>query len=289
MKSIFYVLLLATVVTFGCNQKEKQEIARLSTENQALKAQSVVKDSSINDILQSLNSIEGNLSVIKEKESVISVKSSGNADMTPDVRARINDDIKVINELMAKNKKDISRVYKKLKDSNLKIDEFQKMIDLLNQQIAERDTQITALKEDLAKMHFSIETLNASMDTLKNDKVKLQANVEDKVNNLNTAYYVAGNKKQLIADNIIAKTGGFIGLGKTNQLKQNFNESKFTKVDIRSFAEIAVNSKKYQIVTTHPADSYQVETNKDGIAEKIKITNPEKFWSASKYLVVVIN
>ena len=289
MKSIFYVLLLATVVTFGCNQKEKQEIARLSTENQALKSQSLVKDSSINDILQSLNSIEGNLSVIKEKEAVISVKSSGNADMTPDVRARINDDIKVINELMAKNKKDIGRVYKKLKDSNLKIEEFQKMIDLLNQQIAERDTQITALKEDLAKMHFSIESLNASMDTLKNDKVKLQANVEDKVNNLNTAYYVTGNKKQLIADNIIAKTGGFIGLGKTNQLKQNFNESKFTKVDIRSFAEIAVNSKKYQIVTTHPADSYQVETNASGITEKIKIINPEKFWSASKYLVIVIN
>lgn len=289
MKSIFYVLLLATVVTFGCNQKEKQEIARLNTENQGLKSQSLVKDSSINDILESLNTIEGNLSVIKEKESVISVKSSGNADMTPDVRARINDDIKVINELMAKNKKDISRVYKKLKDSNLKIEEFQKMVDLLNQQITERDNQITALKEDLAKMHFSIESLSASMDTLKNEKVKLEANVEDKVNNLNTAYYVAGNKKQLIEDNIIAKTGGFIGLGKTNQLKQNFNESKFTKVDIRSFAEIAVNSKKYQIVTTHPADSYQVETNASGITEKIKITNPEKFWSASKYLVVVIN
>ena len=289
MKSIFYVLILATVFTFGCNQKEKQEIARLSSENQALKSQSLVKDSSINDILQSLNSIEGNLSVIKEKESVISVKSQGNADMTPDVRARINDDIKVINELMAKNKKDIGRVLKKLKDSNLKIEEFQKMIDLLNQQIAERDTQITTLKEDLSKLHFSIESLNASMDTLKTEKGKLQANVEDKVNNLNTAYYITGNKKQLIADNIIAKTGGFIGLGKTNQLKQNFNDSKFTKVDIRNFGEIAINSKKYQIVTTHPSNSYQIETNKNGIAEKIKITNPEKFWSASKYLVIVIN
>jgi uncharacterized coiled-coil protein SlyX len=289
MKSIFYVLVLATVFTFGCNQKEKQEIARLSSENQALKTQSMVKDSSINDILQSMNSIEGNLSVIKEKESVISVKSSGNTEMTPDVRSRINDDIKVINELMAKNKKDIGRLRKQLKDSNIKIEEFQKMIDQLNQQIVERDTQIASLKEDLSKMHFSIESLNASMDTLKNDKAKLQANVEDKVTNLNTAYYVTGNKKQLIADNIIAKTGGFIGLGKTNQLKQNFNDSKFTKVDIRTLSEIAVNSKKYQIVTTHPSNSYQVETNKNGIAEKIKITNPEKFWSASKYLVVVID
>ncbi len=289
MKTIFYVFALATVFTFGCNQKEKQEIARLTVENQALQSQSLVKDSSINDILQSMNSIEENLSVIKEKESVISVKSAGNTDMSPDVRSRINEDIKVINELMAKNKKDISRLRRQLKDSNIKIEEFQKMIDALNAQLLERDTQIASLKDDLAKLHFSIETLSASMDTLKGEKVKLQANVQEKVNNLNTAYYITGTKKQLIADKIIAKTGGFIGIGKTNQLNQNFNESKFTKVDIRNFEEIAINSKKYQLVTSHPSNSFQVETNKNDIVEKIKITDPDKFWSASKYMVIVIN
>lgn len=289
MKTFIYVLVLTTFVTFGCNQKEKQEIARLNSENLALKSQSQVKDSSINDILQSLNSIEENLSVIKEKESVISVKSTGNQEMTTDVRSRINDDIKVINELMAKNKREIGRLRQLLKNSNLKIEEFQKMVDNLNLQITERDTQIAALKDDLSKLHFSVDNLNASVDSLKTERSQLQANVEEKVNNLNTAYYVADDKKQLIADNIIAKTGGFIGLGKTNQLKQNFNESKFTKVDIRSLAEVSISSKKYQIVTTHPASSYQVETDEKGIAQKMKITNPEKFWSASKYLVIAIN
>lgn len=289
MKAIYYVAAIAIFFAFGCNQKEKKEIERLNKEVSALRIQSQAKDSSINDILQSFNQIEANLSVIKEKEAVISVKSSSNTELSPDVKARINDDIMVINDLMTKNKREIGRLRKLLKESNLKIEEFEKMVAQLNSQIAQRDSQIVALKEDLTKLNFSMVALNASMDTLKREKAQLKSTIEDKTNALNTAYYMVGTKKQLLLDNVVMKTGGVAGINSTVKLKQDFNDSKFQRVDIRQMSEIPLNSKKFQFVTTHPAGTYQLEKNSNGIIEKIKILNPEKFWSASKYLVVMLN
>lgn len=283
-----YFLLVVFFVTLGCNQKEKQEIARLTQVNQTLTIQAHQKDSAVNEIFQSLNTIETNLAEIKAKEAVISVKSSGKDEVTPEVRTRINDDIKIINDLMSKNKKEIARLNRLLKQSNLKSEEVDiKMADL-TKQLGTRDSLIASLKTDLSKMNFSMEALNASLDTMKNEEQKLKSTVSDRTRSLNTAYYVTGTKKQLVADNVITKEGGFVGIGRSNKLKSDFNESKFQKVDIRQLNEIPLDGKKVQFVTAHPKSSYQVETNAEGKVDKIKITDPDKFWSASKYLVVMI-
>jgi DNA repair exonuclease SbcCD ATPase subunit len=289
MKALYYIAILTVFATASCNQKEKAEIARLNSENSALKIQSQAKDSSINSILQAFNQIETNLSVIKEKESVISVKSSSNNELSPDVKARINDDIMVINDLMAKNKKEIGRLRGLLKNSNLKIEEFEKMVAQLNGQIASRDSQLVALKEDLSKLNFSMTALNASLDTMKMERAQLKTTIEDRTNSLNTAYYLVGTKKELLQDNVVMKAGGVVGINSTVKMKQDFSDSKFQRVDIRQMSEIPLNSKKVQFVTTHPAGTYQLEKNSNGVVEKIKITNPDKFWSASKYLVVMLN
>jgi len=60
----------------------------------------------------------------------------------------------------------------------------------------------------------------------------------------------------------------------------------FTKIDYTQISTIPVNSKKVELVTTHPDGSYKIEKNNDLVSD-ILITDPEKFWSASKYLVVL--
>lgn len=290
MKSLKFIIIIALAIsTFGCNEKEKKEIARLNLENQSLKMESQAKDSNINTILSSLNEIESNLSLIKEKESVIAVKSSGNKDLSPDVRARINDDVKVINDLMSKNKKQISWLNHQLKNSKLKIGQLDSLVNRLTIQINERDQQIVVLKDDLGKMNFSIVSLNASLDTLRTERAQLQNTILNRTSELHTAFYVTGTKKQLLADKIISKEGGILGISSSTKLKSDFNDSKFQKVDITMLKDISLNSKKVKLVTTHPIGSYQMDPNKNGIIEKLQITNPEKFWSTSKYLVVVTN
>mgnify|MGYP000874925023 CR=1 FL=1 len=110
---------------------------------------------------------------------------------------------------------------------------------------------------------------------------------EIKTEKLNTAYYAFGTSKELIKNNVLTKEGGFIGMGKTAKMKSDFNKAYFTKVDASVFTEIVLSAKKAKLVTTHPAGSYKIE-GAEGKAEKLVITNAEDFWSASKYLVIVV-
>ena len=70
-------------------------------------------------------------------------------------------------------------------------------------------------------------------------------------------------------------------------LQANFNKSYFTKIDIRVDKEIKLYSKSAKILTSHPSSSYtlQQDANKQYI---LRITNPQIFWSTSKYLVVMV-
>ena len=70
-------------------------------------------------------------------------------------------------------------------------------------------------------------------------------------------------------------------------MKEDFNKTYFTKVDISTTNTISLAAKKAKVITTHPSGSYKIE-GADGKAEKLTIINAEDFWSASKYLVIVV-
>ena len=67
----------------------------------------------------------------------------------------------------------------------------------------------------------------------------------------------------------------------------NFNKSYFTKIDIRVQKEIKLYSKSAKILTMHPSSSYtlQQDANKQYV---LRISNPQLFWSTSKYLVIQV-
>lgn len=286
MRKIYAAVLAIMLIGASCTHNENKEIARLTQLSDSLKNEAVAKDTSVNSMLASFNEIESNLTIIKEKQALISL-SSKNGEITPDARVRIKEDIQLINDLLARNKNTISKLRNRLKESGMKVEEFQKMIDQLNQTMIAKDAEIVTLKDQLTKLNFTVSSLNSSIDTLKTNNKQLSSTVEGKTNELNTAYYVVGNKKDLIAKGVLTKEGGFLGINKSVKMKQDFDESAFKKVDIRNFDIVEVQGKKVKIVSTHPAGSFRLETNAKGEVERIQITNPMKFWSVSKYLVVM--
>ena len=70
-------------------------------------------------------------------------------------------------------------------------------------------------------------------------------------------------------------------------LEANFNKNYFAKIDIRIDKEIKFYSKSARILTMHPSGSYTLtpDVNKQYV---LRITNPQLFWSTSKYLVVLV-
>ena len=83
---------------------------------------------------------------------------------------------------------------------------------------------------------------------------------------------------------VLSKDGLF---SKTKILNKDFNKDYFTKIDIRIDKEIKLYSKSAQIMTSHPAGSYtlQRDANKQFV---LRISDPDTFWSTSKYLVVLV-
>ena len=99
-----------------------------------------------------------------------------------------------------------------------------------------------------------------------------------KTEKLNTGFFIAGTSKELKSKNIITK----------NSLKQDFNEKVFTQIDISKTNSFPVDSKKASLLTSHPSDSYVFNKDENKI-ESLQITDPERFWKTSRYLVVVLN
>lgn len=283
MKKIIAALLITTLLSCGDNTNEKGTITSaaadsLATENAKLKEEANQKEEAINSFMESFNDIQENLNVIKEKQKIIT--SSAKSGDVQNRKDQIVQDIQAINELMDQNRQKLTNMSGKLKKANLKIAELENMIATLTTQLGERDVEIIDLKDQLEKVNLHVAHLTTTIE-------ESESASTEKTNKLNTAYYAMGTKKELEKQGVISKEGGLIGIGKTAQLKGDFNKNYFTKVDIRDVSSIPILSKKVKLVTSHPSGSYKLEGDPKKQIEKITITNPEEFWASSKYLVII--
>lgn len=290
----FLIILLIGVGTFACNTKElEQKIATLTEENQKLLAETGNKDASIASFMDSFTEIEKNLAEIRARENNIAITNSDNKLTEEDIKAKIAEDIAAINELMAQNKETIASLDKQLKRSYGSNARVKKAMETLKEeltvQIEEKDQQIALLKKDLEEMNFTVAELNATIDTLSIENANQAQIIGDKVIELNTAYYTVSTRKELVSENVVSKEGGFLGIGKINSLKADFNKDVFSKIDITEVKSFPINGKKVELVTNHPEDSYTFEKVDDKNVESLIILDPEKFWNSSKYLVVMVD
>ncbi|MBR5193935.1 MAG: hypothetical protein IKW37_05990, partial [Bacteroidaceae bacterium] len=77
-------------------------------------------------------------------------------------------------------------------------------------------------------------------------------------------------------------------LQKTKVLENDdFNKDYFTQVDIRTDKSIKLYSKSAELLTTHPDGTYELVKDNEGLLT-LSILNPNKFWSVSRYLVILV-
>jgi chromosome segregation ATPase len=292
MKKILLLIIIpAMLLTMGCN-KQKAEIERLKAKNDSLMAIGFAKDTTVMSYVRAFNEIQSNLDSIKQKENIISQNTQGGTELQANAKDQVTSDINSIYLLLQKNREIVAQLRSKLKKSDVRIIELEKMIESLNNQINAKDTEISDLKDQLAKLNIQVEglssqvsNLNQTVDNLSNENKSKQQTIAEKTAELNTAYFVVGTTKELKEKNIITKEGGFIGLGKSKTVKSDFDKTYFTKVDITKFKGLPVFKKKATLLTTHPAGSYKLVGNK--AVDSLVVKNYGEFWSASKYLVII--
>ena len=168
---------------------------------------------------------------------------------------------------------------------------LQQTIKRLDGEMSEKKGQIQSLQTELNLKKIQIDILNTTVsEQYKN--ISDKQNLMDKQNtiikgqetDLNTVWYCVASTKKLKEAKIISTSGIF---QTKKMLAAEFDKKDFIQVDMRSINSIPTNSHKLKIISAHPKNSYKLVT---GINKNIsiEISNPTKFWSVSKYLVVQI-
>lgn len=282
MKKLFFMVCCAALLMTGC--KDGKNAPGLASVQQTDSLNDVIaqKDSEINEMMGTLNDIEEGFRLINEAENRVALLKNGEGTSK---KQNLKENIQFIAERMKQNRELIAKLQKQLESSTLKGGQLKKTIDNLTAQLEEKDKQLLALREELDKKDIHISELDETIGNLNTNVSNLSADNQQKAETinaqdkqLNTAWYVFGTKKELKGQHILE--GGKVMNG-------NFNKNYFTKVDIRNTTEIKLYSKSAKLLTAHPASSYSL-THDASNQYVLRITNPQIFWSTSKYLVVLV-
>ena len=272
----------AALLMTGC--KDGKNAPGLASVQQTDSLNDVIaqKDSEINEMMGTLNDIEEGFRLINEAENRVALLKNGEG---TNKKQNLKENIQFIAERMKQNRELIAKLQKQLESSTLKGGQLKKTIENLTTQLEEKDKQLLALREELDKkdIHISeldetIGNLNTNVNNLTADNQQKAETISSQDKQLNTAWYVFGTKKELKGQRILE--GGKVMNG-------NFNKNYFTKVDIRNTTEIKLYSKSAKLLTAHPASSYSLVCDASQ-QYVLRISNPQIFWSTSKYLVILV-
>ena len=288
MKKLIYAIACALAVA-SCNQDAAKKAEQIAQQQRDSLEQIISqKDNEINDMMTTLSDIEEGFREITEAQSRVTLAKQGEGTNT---MQRIKENFQFIQSQMQQNKELINKLKQQVRESSVKGGQLKKIIDNLTQQLETKDHQLQALREELdrkdihiAELDEKVASLNTNVTSLKEDNEKKEETITSQDKALHTAWFVFGTKDELKEQRILSKDGLF---SKTKLLEKDFNKDYFTKIDIRIDKEIKLYSKSAQIMTSHPAGSYtlQRDANKQFV---LRISDPDTFWSISKYLVVLV-
>jgi chromosome segregation ATPase len=281
MKKLMIVAVCALAVV-SCNDGVKQANLIAGQQRDSLNQIIAQKENELSDMMATLSDIEEGFREITEAQSRVALAKQGEGTSSAQ---RIRENMQFIRNTMKQNKELINKLKQQVREGSFKSEQLKKIVEGLTQQMEEKDRQLTALREELdrkdihiAELDEQVADLNTNVNNLTEETTKKTQTINTQDKQLNTAWFVFGTKKELKEQKI---------LDDGEVLRSNFNKEYFTKIDIRIDKEIKLYSKSAQMLTDHPSSSYtlQRDANKQYI---LRITDPQLFWSTSKYLVILV-
>ena len=279
---------LVLILAGACNNKAEQELLTQKALQDSVEAALAAKNTEVEMLFQQLNEIEENLSVVTSKYADVSKIKDKTGEVNVDTRTKITSQIQDINDLLTEQKQRIDNLNAQLRKQKNTNKELTAFIEKLQTRISEQEEEIQLLTTELQKHKIVIENLNRNLDDLnkKNqDKDERILKIEEEKN---AAYYIIGERKELLEKGIINRKGGFLGIGKRSVASSDSELKNYSKIDIRRVPEIQLPGTKIKILTSHPSESYRLESDEKR-PTRLVITNPSLFWQKSKFLVIELD
>lgn len=285
------VFAASIVLLAACGDEKKVALTDDTSVDQLVQTRDSLQQVIANQdsLLSLINELGDGMEQIKMLENILS--SENLQSETPDRRDKIRNDMADIQRTLNERRQRLAELEARLNKSNANNAHLRQAITSLKSQIAAQVTTIESLRKDLASANIYIDQLTQNVDSLNTtvantieEKNVVEQKNEELTNQLNTCYYVIGSKSELKAHDIIET--GF--LKKTKIMPEDFQRNYFTTADQRSLTSLPLHSKKAKVLTSQPSDSYQIVNDANGM-KVLNITNPEKFWSTYKYLVIQVD
>ena len=281
------LLTVGVVMLSSCGNMGRNEA--LKAQNDSLNIVLSERESELEEIMSAFNEVQEGFRLINEAEKRVDLQNG--AVEGSSASQKIREDIRFISEKLQSNRERIAELEKQLNNSKHASSQLKKAFENLKAEMLAKTQQIETLQTELASKNIRIAELddaivglNQHVNDLKAENVAKSKMVAAQDKALNTAWFVFGTSSELKEQKIISKKL----LQKTKVLEgDDFNKDYFTQIDIRTDKEIKLYSKSAKLLTAHPEGTYGLVKDDKGQLTLV-ITNPNKFWSVSRYLVIEV-
>jgi hypothetical protein len=278
----------------GCNNGAEQE--RLRQEMEQLSTISAEKDSLLQQVAENaqlMSEISTELSKVKDRRAGMVVSPESRLQMSRDsilaaireLAARV-DDSETRLEQSQRRIRGLSNVSDSLRTSvtafEKTISDFQTVIDNQKVTITSLADQVNALMAENVRLVAQNEMLEDTMGVLTEKET--------------TVFYAVGTKDDLVDRGVVVEQGGsrvlfiFGKRGKTLVPAIDLPDSAFVAINKREVLEIPLPNpdKDYRIASRQNLMYLAEPPNEDGkFRGALRIADPDAFWEASPYLIIV--
>lgn len=283
-----FIALFVMLSIFSC-KNEKVDMSSYIQERDSIMQENKAKTQQLDELNDVLATIATGLDSIAIQENILFTNKGRDGVMLN--RQQIAANLKGMADILARQRAKIKILQDSLanKKSSQGVERLQKVVEFLNQQLAEKDQVIQSLRADLNNSKKDITQLRSSLSAMSTkasnaeQKTKVLTKALSKQEEaINECYVKIGTKKQLLSAGLLK--GGFLRKKKVNY--EDVDKSKFNAVDIRKFREIQLHSSNPKILTPQPSNrSFHFDESGDGNCTLV-ITNPTLFWSVSNFLII---
>ena len=237
------------------------------------------QDSMLIRMISLLSDIQFNFSSMKErKEQMFQYIREVDENMLEEIKQNFSAYIRDISLLLTENRQKIEEFKLVIAKRNIKIASLESTIATMEDELNMRNQEVKSLRQKLQEKDSEISLLENMVATMNEEFKHMGTVIKQQQEQLNTAWYCVADKKTLLNGALISKKGKVLSI----------DASLVNKIDIQQDKEIPIQSKRYELLTAHPSDSYRIIQSNDGYAEKLLILDTQAFWSICKYCVIQI-
>jgi regulator of replication initiation timing len=292
--------LLATsliVLAAGCTETQQQRAHADSTtalvsQQRALLGKLSAERDSVSQTLA-----DANLFIGRIDSSISRVKGLGSSSSKKSSESGIEDQLRARKNMLRRVDALVERARSTAREVNALKRQHEEML-VANGKLTDENR---ALKDSIAADVKHIADLMASIDQQAQTVVLLQTRIDELGKELAQvrsesakAYYVVGTEDELLQKGVITREGGtnllIRRVGRTLVPARELKPDVFTAIDTREVHLIALpdTSRRYQIVSRQSLDDAKVGV-RDGATFRgpLQIAEADRFWSTSKYLIIV--